>query len=66
MIKKDGQNSIDELVVESVHSKDDVAMNGRFKAWTDEQIVKLNEAVALFRNNWELISKSVGRSKEAC
>ena len=57
---------MDELVVESVNSKDDVALKGSFKAWTDEQIVKLNEAVALFRNNWELISKSVGRSKEAC
>ena len=57
---------MDELVVEGVNSKDDVALKGSFKAWTDEQIVKLNEAVALFRNNWELISKSVGRSKEAC
>ena len=66
MIKQDGQYSTDELVVESLKSKDDLALRGRFTAWTDEQIVKLNEAVALFGNNWESVSKYVGRSKEGC
>jgi hypothetical protein len=47
---------MDELVVESVNSKDDVALKSRLMTWTDDQIVKLNEAVALFGNNWELVS----------
>ncbi len=66
MIKQDGQISKDELVVESLNIKDDVASKGRFKAWKDQETVKLNEAVEMFGNNWELISKSVGRSKDAC
>jgi hypothetical protein len=57
---------MDELVVESLNSKDDEVWRGTVNAWTDEQIIKLNEAVALFGNNWELVSKYVGRSKDAC
>ena len=44
---------MDELVVESLNSKDDEVWRGTVNAWTDEQIIKLNEAVALFGNNWE-------------
>ena len=57
---------MDELVVESPNNQDDVAMKSRLKSWTDDQIIKLNEAVALFGNSWELISKYVGRSRDAC
>ena len=60
---------MNELVVENLNNKDDMASKGVFLSWTDEQIVKLNEAVAFSgnkRNKRELISKYVGRSKEAC
>jgi hypothetical protein len=62
MIKQDGQNSADKLAVKSINSKDNLALRGSLTYWTDEEIVKLNEAVELFGNNWELVSKHVGRS----
>ncbi len=66
MFKQDGLNSRNELVVENLNNKVHAASKGIFLSWTDEQIVKLNEAVALFGNNWESVSKYVGRSKEGC
>ncbi len=66
MIKQDVKNNMDEPAVEILNSKDDKVWRGTIKAWTEEQIIKLNKAVALFGNNWELISKYVGRSKDAC
>ncbi len=51
MIKQDVQNNMDQPAVEILNSKDDKVWRGTIKAWTDEQIIKLNEAVALFGNN---------------
>jgi hypothetical protein len=66
IIKQDVKNQIDKLVVESLNSKDDEVWIDKYTFWTNEQIVKLSEAIKLFGHNWELISKYVGRSSKAC
>ena len=70
MMKQDGGNSIDELIVESdIESgkSEDEDLRISFAAgWTIEQIILLNEAVKLYGNMWPQVAQHVGKSEEAC